>query len=162
MMDPTTFGQLVDEHAAGLALYARQWCAVPEDVVQEAFLRLVRQNKAPDTPVPWLYRVVRNLAISALRAAERRKKHEHIAAQRHVDWFLPKEFSALDGQSAAQALRGLPQEEREAITLHLWGGLTFVEVAEVLGSVSSTVHRWYTAGLNRLRERLGVTCPKKT
>ena len=37
----------------------------PEDVVQEAFLLLVRQVVAPDNPVGWMYRVVRNRAINA-------------------------------------------------------------------------------------------------
>ena len=34
-MEPSQLGRLVEAHAAGLALYARQWCAAPEDVVQE-------------------------------------------------------------------------------------------------------------------------------
>jgi len=37
-MDPTFLGRLIDRHAAALVLYARQWCAAPEDVVQDAFL----------------------------------------------------------------------------------------------------------------------------
>ena len=64
MMGPEAFGRLVDEHTGALVLYARQWCSAPEDVVQEALLKLVAQTKAPDHPVAWLYRVVRNAAIS--------------------------------------------------------------------------------------------------
>ncbi len=68
MMDPTVLGQLVDEHAAALELYARQWCAAPEDVVQEAFLKLMSQMHLPRNVVPWLFRVVRNQAITVWRS----------------------------------------------------------------------------------------------
>ncbi len=32
-MDPDLLGNLLDQHAAALELYARQWCDTPEDVV---------------------------------------------------------------------------------------------------------------------------------
>ena len=81
-MSPELLGQLVDDHAAALVLYARQWCAAPEDIVQQAFLKLVTQRPPPAKPVPWLFRVVRNEAISAMRAAKRRQRHESLAAAR--------------------------------------------------------------------------------
>jgi RNA polymerase sigma factor (sigma-70 family) len=159
MMEPSQLGRLVDEHAAALALYARQWCAAPEDVVQGAFLKLIGQEHPPNQPVPWLYRVVRNDAISAARAQQRRRKHEALLAERGAAWFLPSDGADLDAQTATQALQTLPADEREAITMHLWGGLTFLEIADVLGCTHSTAHRWYLAGVARLRERLDVPCP---
>jgi RNA polymerase sigma-70 factor (ECF subfamily) len=160
MMDPTVLGQLVDEHAAALELYARQWCAAPDDVVQEAFLKLVTQRHMPRRVVPWLFRVVRNQAISAARSAQRRRKYETRAAQRQPQCLFAGETTAeLDGEAATHALQALPHEQREVITLHLWGGLTFAEIAEVIDSSTSTVHRWYLAGLNYLRDKLDVTCP---
>src|SRR5438067_11933153 len=75
-MGPEQLGELVDRHAAALVLYARQWCDCPEDVVQTAFLKLVRVRVPPDNLMPWLYRVVRNGAIDASRAPRRRPKYE--------------------------------------------------------------------------------------
>ena len=37
-----------------------------------------------------------------------------------------------ESEEAARAMETLPQEQREVITLHLWGGLTFTEIAEVM------------------------------
>ena len=79
-MGPDLLGRLVDQHAPALVLYARQWCAAPEDVVQEAFLKLVAQRQPPDNPLAWLYRVVRNGAVSAARTARRRQRYEAAAA----------------------------------------------------------------------------------
>jgi DNA-directed RNA polymerase specialized sigma24 family protein len=55
----------------------------------------------------------------------------------------------------------LPVEQREVIVAHLWGGLTFEQIGELIDASSSTAHRWYLAGLVTLRERLGVICPRK-
>ena len=160
-MGPEALGQLFDQHAAALVLYARQWCATPEDVVQEALLKLVTQKEQPDQPVPWLYRVVRNGAISAARSSKRRRHHEAVAATRTPAWFIPAETASIDSALATAALQTLALEQREAIVAHLWGGLTFEQIGEMAGSSSSTAHRWYLAGLSALRERLRVACPQK-
>jgi RNA polymerase sigma-70 factor (ECF subfamily) len=162
MMGPDELGRLLDEHAAALVLYARQWCSAPEDVVQEALVKLVSQRFPPRQPVAWLYKVVRNLAVSAARSARRRQRHESQAAERSATWFLPTDGKALDSAAATTALESLPEVQREVPVAHLWGGLTFEQVADLMGTSSSTAHRWYLAALSALRERLGVPCPKKS
>ena len=152
--------QLLDEHAPTLELYARQWCDMPEDVVQEAFVRLVQQRSPPNAELPWLYRVVRNGAISAARTAQRRKRRESRVAGREP-WFTASEDSALDARLATEALAELPLEQREIVVAHFWGGLTFEQIAAVAEVSSSTAHRRYEAALASLRERLGVTWLKK-
>lgn len=154
--------ELVDARAAGLELYARQWCDTAEDVVQDAFLKLMRQDPSPANPPAWLYRVVRNGAISAARAAGRRRRHEATAAATARSWFEPQPGEAIDGETATEALEQLPVEQRETIVAHLWGGLTFDEIAAVSECSASTAHRRYLAGLAALREKLGVTCPTKS
>ena len=72
-MTPRQLAELIATHAAALVLFARQWCAAAEDVVQEAFIKLAAQRTAPDNPVGWLYRVVRNGALGANRSARRRQ-----------------------------------------------------------------------------------------
>ena len=153
-------GRLIDEHAAALVLYARQWCHTPEDVVQEAFLKLVVQKNPPENAVAWLYRVVRNSALSAARSEKRRRFHETVAARKRPTIFACAD-SSLDVEATTAALSSLPHEQREVIVAHLWGGLTFEQIAELTGASSSTTHHWYRAGLSELRERLGVTCPGK-
>src|SRR5262245_22727910 len=132
-VEPERLERLAKEHAAALVLYARQWCSAPEDVVQEAFLKLIVQKKPPDNPVPWLYRVVRNAALMANRSARRRRHHEATAAARAPAWFVNREGAGLDLEGTTTALQALPLEQREVIVLHLWGELTFEQVGEVAG-----------------------------
>jgi RNA polymerase sigma factor (sigma-70 family) len=158
---PQYLSQLLDQQYAPLVLYARQWCRTAEDVVQEALVRLVRQCPPPDNVVGWLYRVVRNEAISAGRSARRRGSRETAVAHRGEPWFVSLPGDTLDAAAATAALEELPPDQREAIIARLWGGLSLEELAELTSTSTSTAHRRYEAGLITLRERLGVVCPKK-
>jgi RNA polymerase sigma factor (sigma-70 family) len=129
ILSPEAVTQLWDNHSAALVLYARQWCDGPEDVVQEAFLLLVRQVVAPDNAVGWLYRVVRNRAINAARSRGRRSRHEASAARHGEPWFERPEGDRLDAAAAADSLKHLPIEQREAIVARVWGGLSFEAIA---------------------------------
>ncbi len=162
-MDPDWLGRLVDRHAAALELFARQRCDTPEDIVQEAFVKLASLRTPPDNPAAWLFRVVKNGAVNAGLAASRRRRHEAEAAFETSPWFETAAMhdpDTLDPETATAELRSLPLEQREAIIAHLWGNLTFEQIAEISGCSASTAYRNYAAGLSTIRERLGVTCRK--
>jgi RNA polymerase sigma-70 factor (ECF subfamily) len=159
MMAPEEFGRLIDEHAAALVLYARQWCTAPEDVVQDALVKLAGVKATPPHVVPWLFAVVRNAAMTAARAERRRRKYEARAAAQSPAWFAPTEGAGLDARHAADALAALPLDERETIVAHLWGGLTFEEIGPLIGTSTATAYRRYEAGLAALRAAFGVLCP---
>lgn len=160
-MRPDTFARLLDRYGPPLILYARQWCDAPEDVVQEAFLKLVALSEPPRNVVPWLYRVVRNAALDAAKAARRRQRRESAAA-RPLRWFVEPEVDGLDAAAAVAALQRLPDAEREVIVARLWGGLSFEDIAALSGCSTSTAFRRYQAGLDALRKELGVPCPNRS
>jgi len=160
-ISPETLKQILDRHTAALVLYARQWCSTPEDVVQEVFLLLMSEPAAPENPVGWLYRTVRNKAINAARSGRRRTRHEAQAAHRGEPWLVAAQGDRLDAVAAAEALAELPIEQREVIVARLWGELSFAAIAALTGSPLSTTHRWYQQGIAALRERLEGTCPQK-
>jgi RNA polymerase sigma-70 factor (ECF subfamily) len=155
---PELIGRLLDSYAAPLELYARQLCNCPEDAVQEAFVELARQPAVPAELMPWLYRVVRNKAISASRAIRRHKLHESQAAGRHQAWFEPSPGDALDAATAVTVLENLPPMDREVVIARIWGGLTFQQIGELIGATDSTAHRRYESALAALRQKLRA-CP---
>jgi RNA polymerase sigma factor (sigma-70 family) len=154
---PEILGRLFDEHARALLLFARQWCDAPEDIVQDAFASLARQKPVPERVVPWLYRVVRNGAISASRQSRRRRRREERAAGYEATpaepWFDATD-DRIDAELASRLLADLDSETREVIVGRLWGGLTFEEIARLQNCSLSTAHRRYQAGLARLHARL--------
>ena len=161
MMRPHDFARLLDGHAPALILFARQWCAAPEDVVQDAFVKIVTMHPPPADPVAWLYRVVRNGALDARKTARRRRERESVAA-RPERWFREPDVEGLDAAAAVAALQRLPLVQREPIVARLWGGLSFDQIGAVAGCSASTAHRRYSAGLDALRKELGVPCPTRS
>jgi RNA polymerase sigma factor (sigma-70 family) len=161
-MDPDHLSYLIDRHSAALVLFARQWCRAPEDVVQESFIKLVQQTEWPHHPVAWLYRVVRNRAISQSRSERRRQNHEERFASEAREWLDPADNpSRIDAAMASEALSKLPIDQREIIVAHLWGGLTFEHIAEMVDLSAATCWRRYSAGLTALKTVMGETpCPK--
>jgi RNA polymerase sigma factor (sigma-70 family) len=160
MMTPTEIARLIDAHSASLVLYARQWCEEPEDVVQETFIKLVKLRCPPEDAAAWLFRVVRNGAIDQAKMA-RRRAHRESCAGRRARWFVELEVDGLDAETAVAALENLAAERREVIIAHHWGGLSFEQIAAVVGCSASTAHRRYSAGLDDLRNSLGVSCPNR-
>jgi RNA polymerase sigma-70 factor (ECF subfamily) len=151
-IEPETLGRLYRQHAPALRLYSRQWPGVGEDVVHDAFVRLAQQSPPPDQVVPWLYRVVRNAALAASRAASRRRRREEQVCPPE-SWFSAAS-DQVEAQEAARLLAELPLDLREVIVARLWGGLTFEEIAQLVGCALPTAHRRYQQGLAELRERL--------
>ncbi len=150
-IDADELGRLYREHAAALRLFVRQWGG-DEDQVQEAFVKLARQASPLERPVAWLYRVARNAAWQASRGLKRlRRRHQRACGPQQ--WFVPTS-DQLDGEQAAALLAQAPLELREVIVARIWGGLTFEEIAELVGCSLPTAHRRYQAGLSQLKEKM--------
>jgi RNA polymerase sigma factor (sigma-70 family) len=145
-------GRLYRLHAPALRLYARQWPAADEDLVQDAFVKLAQNWSVPEQVLPWLYRVVRNGALAAGRS-ETRRRHRQDKVRAPEAWFATAE-NELDGQEATRLLCNMPLEQREVVVARIWGGLKFEEIAELVGCALPTAHRRYQAGLKTLREML--------
>ena len=75
-MTPRQLGDLIDRLGPALVLYARQWATAPEDVAQDAFLKLVAARRPPDDPAAWLFAVVRNRALDLAKADRRRARRD--------------------------------------------------------------------------------------
>lgn len=166
-MTPELLGRLLDEHGGALALYAAQWTEAADDCVQEALIELARQPRVPASPVAWLYRVVRNRAISQYRSAARRERREQFAARLRLRDSEAREGDApaepsVEADELAAAIASLPEELREVVVARTWGGLNFEQIADLAGCSTSTAHRRYEAGLAALRNRLEQPCHTKT
>ena len=158
MLDPARLTQLFDAHAAQLVLYARQWLAgaEAEDVVQEVYVRLMLQSAEPLNPRAWLFKAVRNEAVTQNRSALRRRRREQ--AQTREEWFEAAVDEALDGAAARDALQALAPLQRETIVLRVWGRMTLKEIAAVTGLSLTSAFEQYRAGLVALRQKMDVPC----
>ncbi len=155
-VDHELLSKIIDEHGPALVLYAQQFSRTPEDVVQEALLKLMRERPVPTNVVGWMYHVVRNTAISSSRAGEARARHERHAGSQRTPWFRSTADDGIDAQVVTSRLASLPIEQREVIVLRLWSGLPFQQIADLVGLSTSTAHRRYQDGIARLRRECDI------
>lgn len=137
-----------------LALVGRDRDA--EDVVQNVFVRLAGQGGAPAglrDPRAYLFRAVRNEAWTCLRS-RRRRREESLEAADHLVGLDPA-VGDDRRRSLARALDRLPLEQREAVALHSFEGMTFAESGELLGESPNTVASRYRLAVARLADWLG-------
>ncbi|MEM7457393.1 MAG: sigma-70 family RNA polymerase sigma factor [Planctomycetota bacterium] len=146
--------RLIEHHGSALVLYARGLCDSPDDVVQEAFLKLVGQAEMPRQPKAWLFHVVRNLALNSVRSNIRRRNREQAAPGVRQSWFEPVPEKQIEISEAVSALSNLDSEDREVVVAKIWGQMTFEEIAELTSVSAATVYRRYVASLKKLRSGL--------
>ena len=146
--------EIVETRFPALVLYARSWNApAAEDLVQESLLKLIEQEKSPPNPVAWLFKTIRNGAISRHRKTERRERHETEAAKHRPQWFVAG-HDELQIEEVTKILSQLPDTQREVVVLRIWNQLSFEEIAELTETPKTTVFRSYTQALEELRKRM--------
>lgn len=164
MIDLERVTKLVIDRAPRLTLYARQWLdsASADDVVQDALTALLMQRTAPDDPIAWMYRTVRNAAIDHARVSSRRRKREQVVAAARREWFDDRPDNLIDAESAERMLKNLPRDQREIVVMRIWGELGFAQIAGILEISISTAHARYTTALAQMRNELEKPCRTKT
>jgi RNA polymerase sigma-70 factor (ECF subfamily) len=149
---------------AELAYVMLRHRADAEDVVQEVLLGVWRQRERFDfeDPTPYLVRAVRNRVISRRRrrVTEWRWLQLHPRQPSEVPPVIHLERDELLRDVQA-AVRALPERRREIFVLHRVNGLSYAQIASVLGISVKTVENQMGRALDRLRKalrsHLGVT-----
>jgi RNA polymerase sigma-70 factor (ECF subfamily) len=161
----TMWHRMLHRCGDGLFLYARQLCrsdADAADVVQEAFLRVWRKHASngvtePDLPA-LCYAAVRYTVLDRQRQAARRHRRELAAGEFLYEQPPLFESSLEQAEERAQleaAIQRLPLEQREVLTLKIWGELTFQQIATVTDESPNTIASRYRLALAALRQQLG-------
>src|SRR5262245_46858595 len=152
----TALGDFYDRYAGlvnGLALRILRDVAEAEDVVQEVFLQMWRQASRYDPqrgrPEAWLCTIARTRALDRLR--RRAARHESGAEMGPVPSAPPRNEEAL---SVRKALAGLSTDQRRAVELAYYDGMTQSEIAERLGEPLGTIKTRIRTAMMRLREAL--------
>ncbi|MEM7426944.1 MAG: sigma-70 family RNA polymerase sigma factor [Pseudomonadota bacterium] len=130
-----------------------------EDVVQDAFLRFREATRSgtPKSPVSYLYRVVRNLAIDRLRG--RQREGEAVAAAAlagHPASQTPEDISLYRDQLRLLtiALAELDERTRRAVVMHRVEGAKLREIGDALGVSTSLAHSLVVSGMEHCRRTL--------
>jgi RNA polymerase sigma-70 factor (ECF subfamily) len=129
------------------------------DVYEQVWRTAGTYSAALGTPTAWLLTIARSRAIDRLRAgAFRRRREERIGESfdAPASGRAPETAAAdeEEGRMVRAALRALPPEQRSALELAYYEGLTHVEIAERLHEPLGTVKTRIRLGMTKLRELL--------
>lgn len=158
--------------AASPALMAVAWRVTrvrsdAEEVVQDAFLRAWREAASFDgargSALAWLVTLARNRALDVVRMRGRRSRHEGEAAEAEARESSPgPERALVDVQrtrTVRDALASLGPDQRAALDLAYFGGLSHGEIAARLGLPLGTVKTRILLAVRHLRARLADRAP---
>ena len=168
--DQVAFAALYDRYVELVYSTCLRILAEPapaEDATQEIVVRLWRK---PESFVPergrflsWLMSVARNRAVDELRARGRRRRREAVPeddqdllATIAADGDDPEQRAQVHEEQllVRKALTGLPVEQRRALELAYFGGLTQQEIAVRLDEPLGTVKTRVRLGMQKLRRAL--------
>ncbi len=134
-----------------------------EDVLQDVFVQIWEKaplyDPARGKPLTWAVTLTRNKAIDRLRGLQRRNRlHDDVEKQSAtMEQFDDRSsLDAVNGVERAQMVKAaigkLSREQREALELAFFSGLTQTEIAERLGEPLGTIKARIRRGMMRLRE----------
>ncbi|HEX3054827.1 MAG TPA: sigma-70 family RNA polymerase sigma factor [Gaiellaceae bacterium] len=161
--EESALAELYDRYgrtAYGLALRVLRDERLAEDAVQEGFLAVWRtaarfvpeRGKASS----WILTLVHRRAVDAVRREQRRRADTLERAQEPAVGGADEDaWLRLQRERVQDALRLLPDTQREALELAYYGGFSQSELAERLGQPLGTIKSRMFAGLTRMRELLG-------
>ena len=164
--DVSAFEELYDRHSRlvyALVLRILQQATTAEEIVQDVFLQLWRNaaqyQRSRGPFVPWLLALARNRALDQLRLkSERQRRREEQTEQLPSVIAVPDFEGALDEKRRAARVReimsSLDPQQKRAIELAYFEGLTHTEIANALHEPLGTVKSWIRNGLLRLKEGL--------
>lgn len=169
--DMSAFEALYDRYADlvySVSLRVVGEAHVAQDVTQDVFLRVWRAPDRFDHTrgkfVTWLLSVARNRSIDERRSHGRRVRHEALPSTTEEEEVIPSADELDDPalmtvltderRAVRAALVGLPPEQRLAIQLAYFGGLTQQEIANKLGQPLGTVKTRIRLGMQKMRGAL--------
>jgi RNA polymerase sigma-70 factor, ECF subfamily len=167
--DVSAFEELYDRHSRlvyALVLRILQQATTAEEIVQDVFLQLWRNaaqyNRSRGPFLPWLLALARNRALDQLRLkSERQRRREEQAEELPSVIAVPDFEGALDEKRRAAHVReimlSLTPQQKRAIEMAYFEGLTHTEIASALNEPLGTVKSWIRNGLLRLKEGLQTT-----
>ncbi|MBI5852746.1 MAG: sigma-70 family RNA polymerase sigma factor [Planctomycetes bacterium] len=157
--DPAALGSVFDAVAPELLLVAAHFAGPgveAEDLVQATFVDAIEKAARWDATrplVPWLIGILVNHARAARRRARKAIDVDRAAHDVVVDPLEELQASEVAGR-VGEALRSLPRQFRQALTLRLVHGLTPTQIAHAIGCPVATVKTRLQRGMDQLRRAL--------
>ena len=158
-IDATEIESLYRRHGAALLLFATAITGErgrAQDALHQVFLKLIEDGNlrhALDKKA-YLFASVRNAVLNEAKVLNRHTPLDPDSARFNSAWFAPPDRDYAAERSLRHALAILPDDQRAVIVLHIWGDLTFAQIADLLEISANTAASRYRYALAKLRDTM--------
>jgi RNA polymerase sigma-70 factor (ECF subfamily) len=154
--DKSTIEKLYRQHGTQLVLFASALTGErsrAQDIVHQVFLRLLERGSVGDATdaKAYLFTSVRNAVLNDAKVRAR-----DVPLDPESAWFDPPDRDYAAERNLRRAIGALDDDQREVIVLHIWGELTFLQIAQVLSVSPNTAASRYRYALARLRDAMSA------
>ncbi len=168
--DEIAFQELMRRHVRPIWVFSRQYAKTDEDtedIVQDTFFKAWKYLKRFESTKafrPWLYAIARNTALDHLK----KRRSTSFTEMSGDDGETPFAETLEDTEPLAseifeqgeikielkKSVEELHPEYRAVLAMHYNDGLTFKEIAEIVGKPMNTVKSWHRRALQKVRKHL--------
>jgi RNA polymerase sigma-70 factor (ECF subfamily) len=168
--EETAFEQILDKYHKAIVNFIYKIVnnrAEAEELAQDVFLRIYRARHRYEPRArfsAWIYRIATNVALKA--AGRKRRSPVEFSSNTRYEISRKEEVRAREpdaeqklvesemGKVVRQIIRGLPTNEKIAIILRRYEGLSYKEIADVMNCTEPAVKTYIHRGKLRLRDRI--------
>ena len=124
-----------------------------QDAVHQVFLRMIESGNLRQVAdaKAYVFTAVRNAVLNDAKTQQRT-----VALEEESVWFDPPHRDYAAELTLRRALCALSQDQRQVVVLHVWGELTFMQIAGILGISPNTAASRYRYAFAKLREAMSA------
>jgi RNA polymerase sigma-70 factor (ECF subfamily) len=150
----SAFAELYRRYASRIYQYSRRILnrdMEAEDILQETFIKflnILEKDTVIENVPAYLLRIARNLS---LRTSSKQQVTVPIEDYHAIFNEVPMEAEETS-KVLQMSLELLPKDQREALVLQVYGGLSYLEIADVMGVPMTTVRNWIVRAKDKMRK----------
>jgi RNA polymerase sigma-70 factor (ECF subfamily) len=160
--DREAFDKLVDRYRDRIVSYACRMVGsleLAQDVAQETFVRVYKSAgtfREDGRFCPWLYKIASNVCLS--EKSRRAKEALNVNYDALEDIHDSGEFvedqvlATLDAERLSRGIAKLTAQHKTVLVMHIYQGLTYVEIGEALAIPTGTVKSRLFYAIRKLRD----------
>ena len=160
--DADSMDELVNRYASRLMTIIRRMIGDhhrSEEIFQDVVLAIWKNREKYDFPRPvrpWVFKIAVNRCREALRKKDDSMTNKDLIVGSALSRNLLQTGASADesNQLVKDAVSSLPEQQRAVVVLRIWNGMSYLEIAEVVGVGESTVRSYMHHALKSLRARL--------
>ncbi|HLC44327.1 MAG: hypothetical protein A2722_02020 [Candidatus Doudnabacteria bacterium RIFCSPHIGHO2_01_FULL_50_11] len=129
-----------------------------EDLTQTTFLKaldaIASYDETKGALGPWLYRIARNSLFDHWRTAKETvdlRAAEHAASPQNIEREVQAKLSM---EEVSRVIKQLPEDTRDLVLLRLWDGLSYSEIAQMLGRSEGSAKMAFGRAIKKIQTQL--------